>query len=297
MTRKLKFTLLMFLSAGLGLCWYPLLQLGTMQIENSQLLFYSFAAASVLTVSFMALQVEQWRKRALELLIFALIGGVSNVSLHYSLLQGDPIVALSLFCVAIIVSLFLERVVKAKALAISEFLVILSLFMVVALTLLAKLPLKIEWSLLLAVISGLGFHGLYVFNNQAPTAIPIMSRAAAFFIASTWLVGMVLIFSPRSGSFPQENAALFSALYGAVILLPIMMSVMFVLAQNSLALLLLWVTLILSCNLIGGAYAGTSTLYELWLPTFFLLLALGIQLTLIKGQEAKKFSKKDDLAD
>ena len=255
-----------------------------MQIESSQLLFFAFSAASLLTVSFLARQVESWRHSTLELLIFALTGGVSTVLIHYSLLHGNPIVVISLFCMTLSVSFFLVRLGKGQNLAAGEFITILAVLLVAVSTLMViSNELVLHWSQLLAVLAGLGFYRLWLLNGQARSEIPIMSKLAALLIASTWLVGMVLIFSTRSTSFPLENAALFSILYGLVILGPIIASVIFILSEDNFKTFYLWVTVLLSANFIGVIFhGGTEFGSTLVWPALLLLLAYIVQVARYK---------------
>lgn len=275
------------------MCWYPLEKLESMRIVSSQLLFFAFSTASIFTVPFMAYQVEKWRNKTLELLVFGLTAGVSNVLLHYSLLHGNPIVAVAIFCMAIIASLFLDRLARGVNLATSEFLVVLSLVMITALTLLAISDLlMLSPSQLLAVLAGIGFYRLSLLNAGSKKGIPIMSRVAAVFLASTWLVGMVLIFSPHSTSFPQENSALFSALYGAIILMPIIAAVVCILTEYKSQNLLLWVTLLLSVNFIGLIfYFDTTSTLILVAPLSLLTLACALtvaQWKVLSNSDARK---------
>ena len=255
-----------------------------MQIESSQLLFFAFSAASLLTVSFLARQVESWRHSTLELLIFALTGGVSTVLIHYSLLHGNPIVVISLFCMTLSVSFFLVRLGKGQNLAAGEFITILAVLLVAVSTLMViSNELVLHWSQLLAVLAGLGFYRLWLLNGHARSEIPIMSKLAALLIASTWLVGMVLIFSTRSTSFPLENAALFSILYGLVILGPIIASVIFILSEDNFKTFYLWVTVLLSANFIGVIFhGGTEFGSALVWPALLLLLAYIVQVARYK---------------
>lgn len=280
MTSKHKLIISICLSAGLSLCWYPLDILESMQMESSQLLFFAFATASIFTVPFMARQVGMWRDRTLELLIFALTGGVANVLLHYSLLFGNPVVAIAILCLAIVASLFLDRLARGLNLATGEFLVVLSLLMVVASMLLTISDLLIvHLSQILAVLAGVGFYRISLLNAGSEQDIPIMSRVAALFLASTWLVGMVLIFSPHSSSFPQDNAALYSALYGPIILIPVITSVVCILTKYKSRNLLLWVTLLLSGNFISLIVRfDVDSISTLMLPLLMLIIVYGLQI-------------------
>lgn len=272
------------LSAALGLCWYPLSKLESMQMETSQLLFFAFSSGALITSPFMAFQVKKWRTKTLELLIFGLVGGVSVAILHYSLLDDFPIAALSLFAMSAVGSLFYDRLKKSEPIGIGEFMTMLSLLLAALLIVLSMDGLKFDWTKVLAVFSGIGFYRLILLNEGSSTSIPIISRVAAVFIASTWLVGMMLIFSPRSNNFPLENAAFFSALYGVVILLPIIFSIVFVLIKNQFSTLLFWITLMLAFTLLGAiAYSNVTSLnVMIWVS---LLLILGCGVKLMFGKE------------
>jgi len=286
MASNLKFISCILLSACLGLCWLPLSQLTNMQIESSQLLFFAFSAASLVTIGFMACQVEKWRHNTLDLLIFALTGGVSNVSLHYSLLHGNPIVVLSLFSLSMVAALFLVRLAKGQNLVATEFITVLALLLVAISTLMTlNSSLKFHWSQVLAVLAAAGFYRLFTLNGQKMSQIPIVSKLSALFIASTWLVGMVLIFSPRSASFPQEHATLYSALYGTILLVPIVASIIYIFSKNNFMILLLWITVLLSANLIGlYLYQGNGLVW----PLLLLIPAYIIQVMRFKASPDTK---------
>ena len=280
MTSKLKVIISVCLSAGLGICWYPLSKLEGMQVESSQLLFFAFSAASLLTAPLMAFQVKTWRTSTLELLVFGLVGGISSAIFHYSLLGEFPVTALSLFCMAVVCSLFLDRIIKNDEMAFKDFLTLLSLILAALLILLADSP-KLYWSQLLAIMAGVGFHRLMLLNNDSSSNIPIMSRVAAVFIASTWLVGMVLIFTPRSNNFPLENASLFSALYGVIILLPIVFSIIFIVIRKQFGEFLFWITLLLSLNLVMGViFFNVSEGNVMAWGALLLVVGCGLRLTL-----------------
>ena len=280
MISKLKFIISICLSASLGLCWYPLVKLEAMHVDSSQLLFFAFSAASILTVPFLAFQVGQWRTRTLELLVFGLVGGISTGLLHYAFLNENPVPVASLFLGAAVAALFFDRLSKGAAIKAGDFLIMLSLTLVTVLILLTfREQLTFKWAQLLAVLAGVGFHQLMVLNKPPETGIPLMSKVAAVFLASTWLVGIMLIFSPRSTSFPEENYALYCALYGGVLLLPMVISLVHVLVNKQLNVFFMWVTLLLGSNLAGALIYSNLSINSpvLWL---FLVLVLicGIQL-------------------
>ena len=143
MTSNLKVIISICLSAGLGICWYPLSKLEGMQVESSQLLFFAFSAASLLTTPFMAFQVKTWRTKTLELLVFGLVGGISNAIFHYSLLGEFPVTVLSLFCMGAVGSLFLAKIMKGEPIPFRDFLIMLSLMLASLFMLLAMDGLRI----------------------------------------------------------------------------------------------------------------------------------------------------------
>ena len=251
-----------------------------MHVDSSQLLFFAFSAASILTVPFLAFQVGQWRTRTLELLVFGLVGGISTGLLHYAFLNENPVPVASLFVGAAVAALFFDRLSKGAAIKAGDFLIMLSLTLVTVLILLTfREQLTFKWAQLLAVLAGVGFHQLMVLKKPPETGIPLMSKVAAVFLASTWLVGIMLIFSPRSTSFPEENYALYCALYGGVLLLPMVISLVHVLVNKQLNVFFMWVTLLLGSNLAGALIYSNLSINSpvLWL---FLVLVLicGIQL-------------------
>ena len=295
MTSNFKFITSLCLSAGLGLCWYPLARIENLQIESSQLLFFAFSTASLLTVVFMARQVERWRHSPLELLIFALTGGISTVLIHYSLLHGNPIAVISLFCMTVGVASFLFRLAKGQNLAAREFITILAVVLVAFSNLMVISDVLVfHWSLIVAILAGVGFYGLWLLNRYTGGEIPIMSKLSALFIASTWLVGMILIFSTRSTSLPQEDAAFYSILYGAVILVPIMASVVFILVKDNFLTIYLWITMLLSANLTSiYIHLGRESIGLLVWPSFLLLSAYIIQLMIYKTLSGSEVRKND----
>ncbi|MGB1310333.1 MAG: hypothetical protein ACPG47_03940 [Leucothrix sp.] len=277
MTNKYKCIASICLSACLALCGYPLTVIQGMQLEHSHLLFFAFAAASLLMVVLMARQADRWRKKTPELLIYGLTAGVSTVLLHYSFLLGRPVAVVATFSTAVVVALFLDRLGKGENLVAIEFSMILSLLMLAISTLFILSEFLVgQWWPLLAILAGIGFYRLSLLG-RAQDDIPVLSRVAALFVVSTWLVGMVLIFSPHSTTFPEENATVYSALYGLLILVPIMVSLVFILMNQNRQTLLLWLALLLSVNFISMLFDLKMTVVQsLWLLAL-IMLAQGIQ--------------------
>lgn len=186
----------------------------------------------------------------------------------------------ALFCSAALGSLFIGRIAKAKSFSGGEFLVLLALVLAALLTLLGvSEPLTLHWAQLLAVLSGCGFCKLMSEMQISDVGIPIMSKVAALFIASTWLAGMMLTFSPRSTSFPEEYSALYSALYGVIILLPVMLSTITIFSSRQTSAFLMWITLLLGINLIGGLiHLNATAIGALIWPALILVVVCCLQL-------------------
>jgi hypothetical protein len=180
-------------------------------------------------------------------------------------------------------SLFLARIMNGEPIPFRDFLIMLSLMLASLFMLLAMDGLRIYWSHIFSIFAGVGVHRLMLLSHDASSQIPIQSRVAAVFIASTWLVGMVLIFTPRSNNFPLENASLFSALYGLIFLLPIMFSIVFIVIRKQFREFLLWITLLLGINLVIGVIHFNFQVINVMVWMSFLIL-VGCGLRLIVGE-------------
>lgn len=251
MTSRIIFISCFVVAVGYSLCWYPLQYLKAMQIGSPQLLFYAFSSASLCTIPWLALQVKEWRGHTESLLAVGLSGAVMLTFLNFSLLSGDPLSAISIFCLVIAIILLLKRALSQQSLIITEFMALL-VVIVVSLVILFGLDdkLSFHWTQLTSALAGIACYLFFRYHGSSP-AIPLTSKLSAIFICSTWLVGMVMIFSPRLVSFPQENAVLISVLYGVLCLIPILLSMLRIFLKQQEMNMQLWSMLVLSVAILS----------------------------------------------
>ncbi|PID45447.1 MAG: hypothetical protein CSB47_08570 [Proteobacteria bacterium] len=268
------------LAAGLAVCWYPLRQLSDMQIGNPQLLFFAFSSASLCTVPWLVYQMKQWRKDAPYLLGVGLSGAVMLTFFHFAILNGNPQTVIGLFCLVPAIIMLVSKLLAQEVLDFTRF---LSLVLIIAACLLAVLTttggIRAYWTDFISLIAGIACY--LFFKLQHPTLkLPIMSRLSVILICSTWMVGMVIIFSPRVVSFPQENANLASVMYGIFCVIPVLLALLHVLSDKKEKHLLLWLALSLGVGVVGSVIAaGKLMMFSHWAPLILLLLSACVLIT------------------
>lgn len=245
MTNKTIFIGWFSIALGLALCWYPLQYLKEMQIGSAQLLFYAFSSATLCTIPWLVYQAKQWQGSTQSLLVIGLSGSSMLVFLSFSLLSGEAASTFSIFCASAAVMMLYRRISTGDQLNVAEY---FALVMIVLASITVLFEVKdgfsFHWRQLTAFLSGLSCYFLYKLLGNNVT-IPIASKLSVIFICSTWMSGMAIIFSPMSVSFPQENAALSSMLFGILCLLPIQFSLLKVLQRPRDKYFLLWLILTL----------------------------------------------------
>ena len=266
MTNRIIFIGWFFIAVGFALYWYPLKYLTDMQIGSPQLLFYAFSSASLCTIPWLGCQVKQWRGHAESLLAVGLSGSVMLTFLNFSLVSGDPLSVIGIFCLTLAAILLLKRVLSQQPIIFVEYFVLL-LVLITSLVVLFVLreTTHFHWTQLTSVLAGASCY-LFFKYHSSNLNVPLASKLSATFICSTWLVGMVVIFSPRFVSFPQENAVFFSVLFGVLCLLPVLLSVLVIFLVQPEESLLLWLVLVLVIAILSvGFFESTlSSKAELW---------------------------------
>lgn len=260
MTNRIIFIGWFLIAVGFAISWYPLKYLKGMQMGSPQLLFYAFASASLSTLPWLAYQAKEWRNRSESLLLFGITGSVMVTFLNFSIASGDPLGVVGLFCLTLSSALLLKRVLSNQALVFKEFLVLLLIIVVSLVSYfgMSATPYKLHWTQFTAIFAGIASYWFYKSHGSSHD-IPLGSKLAAVFICSTWLVGMVIIFSPRFVSFPYENAVLMSIAYGVVFLIPIVISISKVFSVQDEKYLLLWLVMGLATVLITTHYVDVTT--------------------------------------
>lgn len=247
---------LLILAVGFGLLWYPLRQLKGMQMGSAQLLFYAFASASVFTAPWLAYQVKQWRAKSQSLFLIGFSGALAFTLLFFALLSGDPLAVMSLFCLMPAAILLVTKLLSHQALGMRAF---LGLLLIVLVSLSAFFSsskgIRLHWSELSAMIAGLAFYSCYRFQ-QSNADLPVLSQLSAIMVCSTWVSGMVIIFSPRMVSFPQDYAALLSVLFGLFCINSVIGALLFILSKYYENALLAWLGLVISVSFASLALIG-----------------------------------------
>ncbi|PWQ94116.1 hypothetical protein [Leucothrix arctica] len=273
MMNKFAAICVLILSSALTLCWYPLDIISKTHLVDTQILFYAFSSAAILTVPFLFKQANQWRPHAPLLVIFAIISSMANTLLQYSLLEGESLIIVSLICITLSSLLLFS---KTESIITLDFLVIIPIIISAIMVLfLIGGGLKNHWTEWSSVLVGVLFFGLLRLDLYS-SVIPLGSRLSATLIGSTWLIGMITIFSERFSSYIQDNAVGLSITYGSIFLIPIMASVLYVLSVKRVNCVLLWLPLMLMVNLFGyllneGADDITSYFWLLGVLSFVVI--------------------------
>ena len=256
MMSKVVVSCALVLSSLLALCWYPLSVISKTHLVDTQILFYAFASAALLSLPFLFKQASRWRPHAPLLVCFAIISSLANTLLQYSLLAGDSFVVISVFCITLSCLLFFFKTESNMTATL-----FIALSIVVAAIMMLFLfggGMKYHWTEWGAVIIALLFFGLLRLEQHSKV-IPLGSKLAASLLGSTWLVGMITIFSERFSSYMQDNAVGFSVIYGSLFMMPIMAAVLYVLSIKRSGYVWLWLSLLLSVNLVDRFLGSEGT--------------------------------------
>ena len=255
MMNKFAAICVLILSSALALCWYPLGIISKTHLVDTQILFYAFSSAAILTVPFLFKQANQWRPHAPLLVIFAILSSMASILLQYSLLEGESLIIISIICITLSGLLLFS---KAESVMTLDFLVITSITVLAIMVLfLIGGGLKNHWTEWSAVLIAVLFFGLLRLDLYS-SVIPLGSRLSASLIGSTWIIGMITIFSEHFSSYIQDNAVGLSITYGSICLIPIMASVLYVLSSKRANYVLLWLPLMLMVNLFGSFLNGNA---------------------------------------
>lgn len=240
-----------FIAGGMSLWWYPIQHLRGMQIGSAQLLFYAFLSATVCTVPWLAYQARQWKGHTPSLLIIGLSGSATLVLLNFSLFSGDTVNVFSIFCATPAIFTLSKKVSTNEQLNFVEYFSLVTLILAsLAMLLGMEGGVRFHWTQLTSFLAGASCYFLFKSHSENPTLL-LASKTSAIFICSTWMSGMAVIFSPRGVSFPQENAALASMLYGVLLMVPILLSTLKVLQSSRGKYFLTWLILVLVASVVS----------------------------------------------
>jgi hypothetical protein len=248
MMNKIIVSFALVLSSLLALCWYPLGIISKTHLVNTQILFYAFASAALLTVPLLFIQASRWRPQAPLLVCFAVISSLANTLLQYSLLEGDTLAVISVFCMVLSCLLLFS---KTELNITFNYIVNLSVVLsaILMLFFLGE-GLRDHWTEWASAAVALLFF-LLLRLDKYMTTIPLGSKLSVSLIGSTWIIGMVTIFSERFSSYIQDNAVSFSIIYGLLCLMPITAATLYLLSSRRAGYILLWPSLMLVISLIS----------------------------------------------
>lgn len=259
MMNKITIFCALVLSSSLALCWYPLGVISKTHLVNTQILFYAFASAALLSLPLLFTQARRWRPYTPLLICFAVISSLGNTLLQYSLLEGDTLAVISIFC-TVLSCFFLFTKTELNI----TFNYIINLFIVVSAILMLFLlgdGLRDHWTEWASGAAALLFFCVLRLEKHS-AAIPLGSKLSASLIGSTWLIGMITIFSERFSSYIQDNAVNFSIIYGLLCLMPITAATLYILSCRRAGYTLLWPSLMLVISFIS-AFLNTETAVSL----------------------------------
>ncbi len=208
---------LFFSSAGWGLTWLPIKSLSAMGLDGLHLVFIAFGSGALLTVPWLYLQRDRWRKKISLMVMIALSGGFANASFQTAIYHGDVIRVMILFYLLPVWSVIGGRVFLGEKIdAVRLFAVFLSLsgaFVILDIA-------NTSWAAvsgidLLAIGSGIGLAAtniLFRFTQD----IPVMSKVSTMFVGCTVLIGLSLIVFTTGTPLPDNNSVLWAVAYGAL---------------------------------------------------------------------------------
>lgn len=242
MKRKIVFFCALLFASVLALCWHPLLMISKTHLVDTQILFYAFSSSALLTVPVLFKQAKHWRPHVPLLVLYAVVSSAAFTTLQYLLLEGVSLTVISILCITLSCLLLFSKAGAGMGL---DFLVTL-LVLIAAIMVLFIISggLQNHWTEWSAVFVGILLYALLNIDRQS-NVIPLGSKLSVSLVGSTWLIGMITIFSERFSSYIQDNAVGFSVIYGSLFLLPIIGSVLYILSSKNISVILIWLALLL----------------------------------------------------
>lgn len=192
-----------------------------MRLGSTQLVFFAFIAATLVTVPWLFLQVRQWITHSKALILIAIGGGVANTLLHLAVLNGELLRVLPAFSAVLISLLLLNQIFFSVEPKFSRSLTLASLVLVAGIGMRTLSGFgDIQSNEILAGLAGVGFYLALTVSIKSGKQLPLISKVSAIMVCSTWFVGMIIIFSSHTSSFPEQYAITLSGVYGLMCLLP-----------------------------------------------------------------------------
>lgn len=221
MTTKITIASLVLIALWLASSWYPIKYLSDMRLGSTQLVFFAFIVATLVTVPWLFLQVRQWISQSKALILIAIGGGVANTLLHLAVLNGEVLRVLPAFSTVLMILLLLSQTFFSVEPKLSRSLTLTSLVLIAGIGMRSLSGFSgIQSNEILAGLAGAGFYLALTVSTKSGKQLPLISKVSAIMVCSTWFVGMIIIFSSHISSFPEQYAITLSGVYGLMYLLP-----------------------------------------------------------------------------
>ena len=252
MTTKITIASLVLIALWLASSWYPIKYLSDMRLGSTQLVFFAFIAATLVTVPWLFLQVRQWITQSKALILIAIGGGVANTLLHLAVLNGELLRVLPAFSAVLMSLLLLNQIFFSVEPKFSRSLTLASLALVAGIGMRTLSGFgDIQSNEILAGLAGVGFYLALTISIKSGKQLPLISKVSAIMVCSTWFVGMIIIFSSHTSSFPEQYAITLSGVYGLMCLLPSVVVICWLALSYDTRYLIFCFSLLLAFHLAG----------------------------------------------
>jgi len=277
MTTKITIASLVLIALWLASSWYPIKYLSDMRLGSTQLVFFAFIAATLVTVPWLFLQVRQWITHSKALILIAIGGGVANTLLHLAVLNGELLRVLPAFSAVLISLLLLNQIFFSVEPKFSRSLTLASLVLVAGIGMRTLSGFgDIQSNEILAGLAGVGFYLALTVSIKSGKQLPLISKVSAIMVCSTWFVGMIIIFSSHTSSFPEQYAITLSGVYGLMCLLPSVVVICWLALNYDTRHLIFCFSLLLAFHLAGLILLDQLLLSQGVLVILAILLVLAV---------------------
>lgn len=248
-----------------------------MRLGSTQLVFFAFIAATLVTVPWLFLQVRQWITHSKALILIAIGGGVANTLLHLAVLNGELLRVLPAFSAVLMSLLLLNQIFFSVEPKFSRSLTLASLVLVAGIGMRTLSGFgDIQSNEVLAGLAGVGFYLASTISVKSGKQLPLISKVSAIMVCSTWFVGMIIIFSSHTSSFPEQYAITLSGVYGLMCLLPSVVVICWLALSYETRHLIFCFSLLLAFHLAGLILLDQLLLSQGVLVILAILLVLAV---------------------
>lgn len=246
-----------------------------MRLGSTQLVFFAFIVATLVTIPWLFLQVRQWISQSKALILIAIGGGGANTLLHLAVLNGELLRVLPAFSTVLMTLLLLNQVFFSVEPKLSRSVILISLVLIAGIGMRSLSGFgDIQSNEILAGLAGVGFYMALVVSTKNGKQLPLMGKVSAIMVCSTWFVGMMIIFSSHISSFPEQYAITLSGVYGLMYLLPSIVMICWLTLNYETRYLIFCYSVLLAFHLVGLILLDQLVLSQAVLIIFAILLLL-----------------------